>query len=228
MSSGKRTGVIVQMRLDSTRLPGKALLPIGGTTLAGMVMRRLRGIEADEYILATDADGARALSDTAGESGFSVFAGPKDDVLARYVMALEHFSLERVIRATGDNPFVSTILAALAISAADEARADYAGLVGMPTGFGVEVVEASALKRAAREATSLFDREHVCPYLYGNPQLFTVIRPDCPPGYRMADGRVTVDTEADFRRAEAIVAALGAEPDDAGIMAWLAGNRKGD
>jgi len=228
VSGGIRTGVIVQMRLDSTRLPGKALLPLGGTTLAGMVMQRLRGIEADEYILATDADGARVLSDTAGESGFSVFAGPKDDVLARYVMALEHFCLGRVIRATGDNPFVSTILAALAISAADEAHADYAGLVGMPTGFGVEVVAASALRQAAREATSPFDREHVCPYLYGNPHRFTVVRPDCPPGYRMADGRITVDTEADFRRAEALVAALGSEPDDADIMDWLAGQRKGD
>jgi len=227
VSAGKRTGVIVQMRLDSTRLPGKALLPIGGTCLAGMVLRRLRALDVDEHVLATDADGARALADTAREFGFSVFAGPKDDVLARYVMAIEAFSLERVIRATGDNPFVSTELALLAVAIADQHGADYVGLVGMPVGMGVEVVQSAALRKATALATSAFDREHVCPYLYGHPEDFVVIRPDCPPEYRLPEGRVTVDTREDFIKAEAIVASLGPEPSDSAVMSWLRDRWKG-
>jgi len=215
------------MRLDSTRLPGKALLRIGGTNLAGMVMRRLRTVTADEYVLATDSDGARVLAETAREFGFSVFAGPKDDVLARYAMAARAFGLDRVIRATGDNPFVSVSLAIMAIKSADESGADYVGLVGMPVGMGVEVVNASALYKASEVATSAFDREHVCPYLYGNPSVFSIQRPECPAAYRLSETRITVDTPADFMQAEAIVSALGAEPSDAALLAWLKNLQKG-
>ena len=221
-----RTGVVVQMRLDSRRLPGKALLPVGGATLAGMVMRRLRGIPADERILATDADGARALAAVAAEFGFSVFAGPKDDVLARYAMAAEAFGLGRVVRATGDNPFASVRLASLAIEAADAYGADYAGLVGMPVGMGVEVIGVAALLRAASVATSAFDREHVCPYLYGHPDSFVIVRPGCPDAYRLPEARATVDTDEDFRRTVSMVAALGPEPSDDAVLAWLRAERK--
>jgi spore coat polysaccharide biosynthesis protein SpsF len=227
VSRVERTGVVVQMRLDSTRLPGKALLRIGGTNLAGMVLRRLRTLAVDEYVLATDSDGARALAETAREFGFSVFEGPKDDVLARYAMASKAFGLERVVRATGDNPFVSVVLAAGAIKVAKDSGADYVGFVGMPVGMGVEVVTVSALAKAALEATSAFEREHVCPYLYGNPHVFSIQRPVCPAAYRLPEARVTVDTPADFMQAEAIVSALGAEPSDAALLAWLKNLQKG-
>jgi len=222
-----KTGVVVQMRLDSRRLPGKALLPLGGTNLAGMVLRRLRALAVDEYVLATDPDGAKAFADVASESGFSVFAGPKDDVLARYTMAAEAFGLTRLIRATGDNPFVSVTLAVLAMDAADESGADYVGLVGMPVGMGVEVVSVAALCKAAGAATSTFDREHVCPYLYTNPSVFSILRPECPIAYRLPGARITVDTPADFKQAEALVAALGPLPSDNAILAWLKGPQKG-
>ncbi len=226
MSRGARSGVVVQMRLDSTRLPGKAMLEIGGTTLAGMALRRLRGLAADEHILATDADGARALAGVAAEFGFDVFAGPKDDVLGRYAMVVGAFGLGRVVRATGDNPFVSVPLARLAMATADESGADYVGLLGMPVGMGVEVVDAEALLRAAESSSDPFDREHVCPFLYNNPDRFMVLRPECPAGYRLPDGRLTVDTAEDFERALAVVASLGPEPTDADLMSWLSDRRR--
>jgi spore coat polysaccharide biosynthesis protein SpsF len=226
MSAAATTGVIVQMRIDSSRLPGKALLPLAGTTLAGAVMRRLRGITADAYILATDAAGAQALGPVAAALGFSVFAGPKYDVLARFVMAAGAFDLHRVVRATGDNPFVSVPLAELALDESDASGADYVGLVGMPVGMGVEVVRAEALVIAGLSTTSAFDREHVCPYLYGHPDEFLVRQPNCPDTYHNPQARVTVDTDDDYKRAMAIFAALGDEPSDDAILSWLRDERK--
>ncbi len=226
MSGALVTGVVVQMRLDSSRLPAKALLPLAGTTLAGAVLRRLRGIRADAYVLATDAAGADALGAVAGTFGFSVFAGPKNDVLARYVQAAAAFGLDRVVRATGDNPFVSVPLAELALDEFDAKGADYVGLVDMPVGMGVEVVRVSALASAARSATSDFDREHVCPYLYGHPDEFRICRPACPDSYRNPRARVTIDTRSDYDRALTMVAALGDEPSDDAILSWLRNERK--
>ncbi|MBN2875155.1 MAG: acylneuraminate cytidylyltransferase, partial [Spirochaetales bacterium] len=64
-------------------------------------------------------------------------------------------------------------------------------------------------------------REHVCPYLYEHPELFTVARVPCPPDYRLPDASVTVDTASDYDRAVAIVAAFGPVPADADVFSWL-------
>lgn len=220
-SWGERLGVVVQMRLDSTRLPRKALLPLGNTSLAGAVLRRLRRIPADAYILATDAAGAFELADLAQAWGFIVFEGPKDDVLARYCLALREHGLDIVLRATGDNPFVSVQLASLLIERGQSAKADYAGFLDMPTGMGVEFVRSKALERAFADSADPYEREHVCPYLYRHPELFRLERPSCPPAWHLPQGRLTVDTEADYRAAQALVSALGDDPDDMDIMDYL-------
>ena len=218
-----RTAVVVQMRLGSSRLPAKALLPLASGTLADAVMERLRGIPAELYILASDHEGCRALYSRAREHGFETLAGPTDDVLARFVLAIRQFGLGRVIRATGDNPFVSVELANIAVAEADATGADYVGLTGMPLGMGVEVVKAEALVDADSGQASAYDREHVCPYLYNNPGRYAIHRPQCPAGYRMPDSKVTVDTIDDYDAARELVMDLGYNPPDAAILHWLAG-----
>lgn len=216
-----RIVLIVQMRLDSTRLPRKALLPLGDDILAGAVMRRLTRIPADAYVLASDADGAAELGPVAAARGFEVYAGPKDDVLARFAGAARAYAAEIVIRATGDNPFTSYELGAALAERFVSGGADYAGYLGMPTGMGVELVRASALYRAEREASLSAEREHVCPYLYSHPELFSIDRPACPEAWSLPEGRLTVDTAEDYERARLIVAELGPEPSDAELLAWL-------
>lgn len=218
-----RVGVVVQMRLDSTRLPRKALLPFAGTSLAEAVMRRLIGISADARILATDGQGARELAGAAAAAGFQVFAGPKEDVLARYRLCADAFGLDTVVRATGDNPFVSVELAEALLDHAGRTGADYAGFTGMPVGMGVEVASVRALRLADSLATDRYDREHVCPFLYRNPGRFLVERPECPPAWLLPDARVTVDTEADYAFALAVATRLGANPSDADLLAFLRG-----
>ncbi len=215
-------GVVVQMRLDSSRLPRKALLPFAGMSLAEAVMRRLRGIPADAYVLATDDDGAEALSGAAAAAGFSIFAGPKDDVLRRFRLAADAFGLDFLIRATGDNPFVSVELAVLLRERALAAGADYAGFTGMPVGMGVEAVRADALRLADLRSTDPYEREHVCPHLYRNPASFRIERPACPPAWALPGARVTVDTPEDYRSALSLVDELGAFPKDSDLIAALA------
>lgn len=226
MSARPRIVLIAQMRLDSRRLPQKALLPFAGTSLAGAVMRRLRWIRADEYVLASDTDGVKALGQEAGDCGFNSFAGPKDDVLARYAQAAESFGAAIVIRATGDNPFVSYELGNALLERFLASNADYAGYTGMPTGMGVELIRVSALMRAQREASTAYEREHVCPYLYANPTLFAIDRPICPASHRLEGASLTVDTPADYARMARIAEALACAPrdglpKDAELISWL-------
>jgi spore coat polysaccharide biosynthesis protein SpsF len=194
--------------------------------MAEAVMRRLRRISADDYVLASDRDGIAALGGTARACGFSAFAGPKDDVLARYAQAAAHFEASIIVRATGDNPLVSYELGNALLNRFIGADADYAGYTGMPSGMGVELIRASALMKAHHEAATAYDREHVCPYLYTNPALFALDRPLCPPSHRLEGASLTVDTPADYERIVRIASELGCSPReglprDAELIAWL-------
>jgi spore coat polysaccharide biosynthesis protein SpsF len=204
------TAVVLQARVDSKRLPEKALLPLDGKPLLFRVMEALNNVSADLRILACPEDSLVSFTPLAEEAGFRIFAGHKDDVLERYCQVIRHFSIKHVIRATGDNPFVFTD-AAFAISAEAKAlKADYSGYSGLPLGAGVEAVLASALLNI--KTPSDYDREHVCPYLYNHGELFNLHRPLAPLRWQGPDIRLTVDTQEDYERAEKLYAALKNEP----------------
>ncbi|MCL2267158.1 MAG: spore coat protein, partial [Treponema sp.] len=117
-----------------------------------------------------------------------------------------------VIRATGDNPFVFSDAASALNAQAMALNADYSGFFGLPYGAGIESVNASALFRAEIEAVEKPEREHVCPYLYNHPEIFSLHRPLAPLRWQGADIRITIDTQEDFDRAQELFSALQDEP----------------
>jgi spore coat polysaccharide biosynthesis protein SpsF len=200
--------IVLQARIDSSRLPGKALLPLGEKPLILRVMEALDRIPAELRILACPEDSVSSFEKLVQEAGFTLFAGPKEDVLERFCLALKKFNIRHLIRATGDNPFVFTDAAYALITEALTLEADYAGYSGLPLGAGIEYVHAKALLRAGTEAVSEYEHEHVCPYLYNNPDKFLLHRPLAPQHWQTPEIRLTVDTQQDYERAQALYAAL--------------------
>ena len=195
------TALVLQARLDSTRLKRKCMLPLGGRPLILRVMEAFRFFSCDAKILACPEDSGGEFAPLAEEAGFTLVCGPGDDVLARYCLAIRRSGADRIIRATGDNPFVFTDAAAALDREAVALAADYSGYSGLPHGAGVESVLSEALLRAEKEARSQTEREHVCPYLYGHPEFFRLHRPLAPRKWQGPDLRVTVDTREDYERA---------------------------
>jgi spore coat polysaccharide biosynthesis protein SpsF len=194
-------------------------------------MEALRRIPAAFHILASPEDCAGQFIPLAEEAGFSFFPGPKEDVLSRYCLAIRRFSLDRVIRACADNPFVFTDAAGAVHVEAQSLGADYAAYSGLPYGAGVESVSAQALLRAERESAPVAgppavpgagpslppEREHVCPYLYQHPELFLLHRPLAPRIWQGPSIRLSVDTREDYDRAVLLWDALAASfPRDQG------------
>ena len=192
------TALILQGRMDSTRLPGKSLLPLEGEPLILRVMEALGTVPCDIRILACPEDCRFSFDKLAEKAGFIISTGPEDDVLARYCIAIRRFSPELVIRATADNPFVFTDAAETLIQETENLKADYAGYAGLPLGAGIEVLKADALLKAERECTTQYEREHVCPYLYGHTELFTLHRPLALRKWQSPKVRLTVDTSEDY------------------------------
>lgn len=236
------TVIFLQSRLDSSRLPGKAFLPLGekvpqgekfplggnlspeGKTVTEHALTALSLVPADLRVLLTDAQGALGgLAALAHAAGWRAYIGPKEDVLARFAGAVKHFRAGTVIRATGDNPLVSPELAREALDLFSRRRGDYCGLDDIPVGTGVEIVRASCLLEADSRTADPYDREHVTPYLYRNPDKFTIIR---EPASRRAAGRVTLDTPEDYEKLRRIFRELyrgGPVPLES-LYQWLAEN----
>jgi spore coat polysaccharide biosynthesis protein SpsF len=204
--------LVLQARLDSSRLGGKALLPLGDKPIVYRVMEALAFLPCEEKILACPEDCVSAFAPLAEEAGFVLVPGPKEDVLARYCLAIRKSGADRVIRATADNPFVFIDAATTINSEAVELNADYAGYFGLPYGAGVESVASEALLRAEREAQAPDEREHVCPYLYRHPEIFRLHRPLAPKRWQYPEYRITVDTKEDYDRAVSLYGRLFSLP----------------
>ncbi|MFP3040371.1 NTP transferase domain-containing protein [Treponema primitia] len=208
------TALILQGRLDSSRLPNKALLPLGEKPMLLRVMEAAKMIPADLHILACPDDSLTAFEPLAASAGFELIGGPKSDVLRRYCIAIRHYSVDWVIRATGDNPFVFADAAAALLRETQAVDADYAGYAALPYGAGVEVVRARALLQAGEEAASEAEREHVCPFLYNHSERFLLHRPLAPRIWQGPEIRLTVDTAADYAQSQQLYCVLSSIPMD--------------
>lgn len=219
--------IVLQARMGSTRLPGKSLLPLGGSTLVEQAMARLGLVKAELRVLATDEASAPSLASAAERRGFELLVGPAEDVLARYCLAVRRYKPDILLRATGDNPLVSHELATLLLERRAFHPSDYAGYLGMPAGMGVELIEPDALLRAEAEARERPEREHVCPYLYAHPENFRVDRPEAPAEYLLPGASVTVDTAADYEAILRIYGELfdGSPIPSAAVLRYLRGDK---
>jgi spore coat polysaccharide biosynthesis protein SpsF len=195
-----RAGIFIQVRLGSTRLPAKVLLPLPGGNVIQHVMRSLKGVPVDVHALVTEPGSTAALRPFAVREGYELFEGPEEDVLARYCCAARELAVDRVVRATGDNPLTSPGLARQILAAHAAQGVDLSHYLGIPWGTGVEVVESEALFRVEREARDPAEREHITTYFYRHPESFRIHEPQGPPGTSFPDASVTVDTRADYER----------------------------
>jgi spore coat polysaccharide biosynthesis protein SpsF len=191
--------ILLQARMASTRLPGKALAPIGARTLIGHCLARLRIAAAAPVILATTTNPEDdLLVATAATYGVPSFRGSSDDVLGRFVLAAQSIGARFVVRATGDNPAVDIGGPARVLAALRSTRADHVIEDGMPYGGAVEGVTLAALARASELATSAADREHVTPWIRRDRTRFTAVKIPAPKALRRPDVCVTVDTTHDL------------------------------
>jgi spore coat polysaccharide biosynthesis protein SpsF len=208
----RRAGIILQARMASSRLPGKALAPIAGQTILEHCLRRLMCAGVAPVVLATtERSEDQRLADIAQRLGASVFRGDTEDVLGRFVATADAFDFDHVVRATADNPGTDIEAAGRLLAALREFNVDYACEEGLPYGAAVEAITRDALVRAAREATQADDREHVTTYVKRNSDVFSVIRLLPPFPLRRPDVRVTVDTAADLEQVRALFERTGVE-----------------
>ena len=220
---------VVQARLTSSRLPNKVLAKLEGsgkTVLEHVYNRLILAKRIDKVIFAIPDNTLNdPLEVFLKEHNITFYRGSEYDVLARFYFAAEPYSPEIIVRATCDNPCVDWIMADEMI--ANFNGYDYSYPLDCPLGTGVELMSFKGLSVAYREAKKEYEREHVCPFIYGHPERFKTKKDK----YIFNTGisqkaRLTMDEEDDYAMMNQLYHALykGEEIPNLMIYDYLSSN----
>lgn len=205
--------IVVQARLGSTRLAGKIFKPILGKPMLCYQLERLRRVKGVQgIVIATTTNPQdQPIVDFCIREGLHYVRGSEDDVLSRYVAAVEAFGLDAVVRITSDCPLIDPDLIekGLELFLQNYSSLDYLSICHertYPIGMDFEIMRVDALKRAFYEAQTALEKEHVTPYIWKHPELFRLA--NLQQTINQSSYRLTVDTQEDLELVERIFAAL--------------------
>ncbi|OHD20059.1 MAG: hypothetical protein A2086_06705 [Spirochaetes bacterium GWD1_27_9] len=217
-----RIGLFLQVRLNSSRLPAKALINLCGKPLIVRTMDQMKKVECDVRVLVTTKECEPYLKNLAKQCGFEIFCGDSQNVLKRFVDASKFFNVDTIIRATGDNPLLSPEIAIETLDLFSKTKADICHLSNVCYGSGVEVVKTESLVHALKKATTPYHFEHVTPYIYENRNKFNIVIHD-PQNQAIArpDVKISVDTNEDLERVNYLLRKIIKNNDDFGIYSLI-------
>jgi len=210
-----RINAVIQPRVGSTRFPGKVLEDLGGRPVLEWVVRAARSAaQIDTIVVATSTKAADDdVAELAENLGVAVVRGSEDDVLSRFVAALDAHPADAIVRLTADCPLLDpTLIDAVAGAWVASPTHDYVSTVlvrCLPRGMDVELVTAGALRAVDRTAVG-HDRIHVTSGLYAQPSAYRLLGLCVTPPAN--DLRVTLDTREDLALLRALVAELSDAP----------------
>jgi spore coat polysaccharide biosynthesis protein SpsF (cytidylyltransferase family) len=193
---------IIQARCGSSRLPNKVLMDIAGEPMFNRVVQRARqALTLTEVVLATSTDRRdEPLAALAAQLGVRFWRGSENDVLNRFAEAAHAFNADVVVRLTADCPLLDGAVIDRVVQVFQRTKGvDYASNTlecTFPDGLDVEVIGREALIRAHLEARLPSEREHVTPYIYKHPELFSVRNVTYTPD--LSAYRLSVDQEVDL------------------------------
>jgi spore coat polysaccharide biosynthesis protein SpsF len=193
--------------MGSTRLPGKVLRDLGGRTMLARVVRRVRRAAlTGSVVVATTTEPEDApIVEECRRLSVACFRGSPHDVLHRYHQAALAHRADAVVRVTADCPLIDPQVTDQVIRAFLNERPDYASNVlkrTYPRGLDTEVIGAGALARAEKEARRPYERVHVTPYIYRQPESFRLLA--VTGGGDHSGSRWTVDSAEDLRFVQAV------------------------
>lgn len=207
-----RTGIIVAARTNSSRLPGKALLPLNGMPMIRFLLERLSSLEDASVVFATTTlESDDRLAAIVEDAGVPVFRGNAEDLVDRYAAAADYFGFDTVGRVTGDCPFVDAAMLAYCMEqAANLAPFDLATTKGsFPMGLDVEFYPSRVMTGLHRQpGLTARHREHLTLYMYDHKEKFAVRQLTAPSEWPRSNRSFTVDTQADYEAAQVLAASF--------------------
>ena len=211
-------GCIIQARMGSSRLPGKAMKKIHDEIpILEFQQNQLKFSKCiDKIIIATTTlEPDDHIADFCKSHNLECFRGESEDVLDRYYQCAKKFNFPIIVRLTSDNPLidpkiVDNVIDKFLNSKCDYISTEYTKPLTFPLGFAVEVFNFQSLEKAWKEAELPSEHEHVTPYIYKNPDKFKI--QSITYEKNLSHIRCTVDTNNDFKLVEEVISKIDVRP----------------
>lgn len=215
----------IQARLSSRRLPGKILMTLRDRPALDHLIEGLsHAALLDGLVLATSTDASDdATARYAQQRGIACHRGSLDDVAQRLLRAAEEQGADAIVRISGDSPLLDPALVDQGIDLFRAKRVDIATNVSprtFPKGQSIEVIAVTALRSAVERMSTHAEREHVTPFFYAHPLLFSIA--SFVTGVARPEVQLSIDDADDFARCAAILDRLSGAPWQVGWQACLA------
>lgn len=221
INTGHHIVTIIQTRTGSTRLPAKALLPLGGKPLFIRMVERIKqaSLSGDIVVATTFDEEDNIIEQLCLEESIPCFRGHPHDLLDRHYHAAAKYGADVVVKIPSDCPLidVSIIDRVLGFFMEHNGQFDYVSNLHpatYPDGNDVEVFTMEALITAWKSSVKDFEREHTTPYFWENPERFSIGNVSWETGldYSMSH-RWVLDYEEDYKVIQTLYDALsGGDP----------------
>ena len=208
-----KTDIIVEVRMTSTRLPGKPLLKILDKTVLELMIERLKSFNyIDNIIIATtNNSNDDPIVEIANKMDVLVFRGSENDVLGRVLNAALEFKTDIIVEITGDNPLIDKYISEQIIYfylkstekydfvSNDACVYDENYVFSCSNGFNTKVFSTNLLLEISKLTNHPVDREHVVNYIFKGKKNYKIYNYECGIPYNRSDIRLTLDYKEDFQ-----------------------------
>lgn len=180
----KDRGIIglIQARMGSTRVPGKALLDLAGKPLLWHIVDRMRRVKhIEKIVLATSASPENdVLREFAEENEIGFYAHPgEDDIAGRVSGAIKNLHGDFILKTGGDCPLIDPdVLQKIVDIGINAGNADFVSNRvewSYPLGLSADLISRYGIEWADKNLSSPKDREFFALYIRDHNKQFNVI-----------------------------------------------------
>ena len=199
-----KIGIIITVRMDSKRLPGKVLKKIKGKEISKYIYERLEmtNVDKDNIIFATSNEKKDdEIAKFCYKNSYICFRGSKNNVALRLLNCAKYYDFDAFIRINGDNVFTDKDVINEMINIFKNNKYDIVTNIPnrtFPYGTSVEIIRTKFYDTIYKNITDFSDREHVTMYIYRNIDRYNVYSYQSN-NKNYKDVKLALDTEKDFK-----------------------------
>jgi len=225
MILGNDFGIVIQARLQSTRLPGKVLMDFCHKPLLQYQIDFLKDFNLDiNIVVATSTEKADdKIADFCSQYNISCIRGSETNVFNRYCLAAEHYGFKHIIRLTGDNPLTNykVLKGSIDLHLLENPDLTSTRRIAknqeitrfVPKGSSIDILNCQTLLSIDDKNLSAFEREHVIPVFFNREYRVSLLKDLDIPWQNLS-----IDTLEDLQRISEWVLKFNKTND---LMAWL-------
>jgi len=204
---------IVAARMESTRLPEKALFEICGKPVIQIMTERMKPArKLDRIIIATSNNKKDDLIENfCKENGIECYRGSEESPVDRYKKISDSIGADVIAKFGADCPLIDPKVIDHVIDIYLNNNYDYVSNYGpppktYPEGSTLDVYSSKTLTEAYNEAKKPSELEHISPFICNRPKRYKLYRVDYKKD--ISNYRFSLDYQEDFQVIKSIYEAL--------------------